>query len=187
MSLTVSQIEAARELGGGALLRKYDQLEGRIASGKAGKGEAAELEKMEQRIADLASRSLGKETKVSPVEAKETIVTEKETIVNSEKAKTKLKMLERLDNLKAFGREGRMIEKMWSKRLNKMVAVISRPEQRSLIKDPDVTIYTIEETIMLSDPEIESDPELHKAVDQVKGIFDAEIVGFFDSPQKAVA
>ena len=186
MALTITQIEAARSLGGGALLRKYDQLEARISSGKAGKGESAELEKIESRIIELAARggaeSPPETAEVVPANAEEP----KADAAAVDRADKKIKALERVDKLKAFQKAGMMIPEMWSKKLGKMVAVISKPEQRAEITDPNISIYTIEETILIAKEELDQDEDEYKKLDLVKGVFDGEVAAVVHS-QKAVA
>lgn len=178
MSLSVEEIKEARSLGGGALIRKHSQLESKIKSGKAGRVDKDELEKVEGRIKELAGKVIGR-----PVDTREPMqdTVEDKPEREADSKPTKLQLLERIDNLKAFGRQGRMIERMYSKKLDKFVAVISRPEQRSLIKDTLITVYTIEEAIIMTESEIESDPETYKAVDMVKDLFDGDVVSVQDA------
>jgi len=65
--------------------------------------------------------------------------------------------------------------KMFSKKLNKQIAVISEESQRN--NYPDMTVYTIDEAILLSEPELEHDIASQKLIDQVKSSMDGELIG----------
>ena len=65
--------------------------------------------------------------------------------------------------------------KMFSKKLNKEIAVISEEAQRN--NYPNMTVYTIDEAILLTEPELEHDIASQKLIDQVKSSIDGELIG----------
>lgn len=65
--------------------------------------------------------------------------------------------------------------KMFSRKLNKEIAVISDEKQRK--NYPDITVYTIDEAIMMTEPDMEHDIAAQKLIDQVKCSIDGELIG----------
>jgi hypothetical protein len=204
LELTKTQVVSATKKGGGSAMRKADALIRKIKKGKASKEEVVQYENIVGKLLKLIGEEVqGAEvTPGVPRSAEEeglwikAIEEQCHPYVvqydNKEIGYSRLDELckgitrqitgvdrmsgpcsRRLANMQRFRADSKHV-KMFSHKLNKEIAVISKEDQRSMYKE--MTTYTIDEAIALTERELDSDIAKSKVIDQVKVAIDGAVM-----------
>jgi len=202
--LTKKQIVQATRKGGGAALRKADVLFRKIKKGKASEEDIATYDKIFSKVLSLigeqpvvASQEPGVPSSYEEERLWVKAIEEQcnPYVVQYDKGEIGYSRLDevckgitrqitgvermskpcarRFANMQKFRAEGKHV-KMFSHKLNKEIAVISKEDQRGLYGD--LTVYTMDESLAIAEAELEADVAKAKIIDLVKEAIDGEVV-----------
>jgi len=156
MEITDEQLRLAENLGGGGLVKRFQAMKA-----KGTKQGEREIDKLSSMIIELIKRN-----------SKTTEDPRKGLKANE---RSGIDRVQQIVGLNEFKRKGKVIPKLYSHRVGRNIAVISRPEQRKEIEE-GVLIYTVDEAILIAKADWEEDLMRQEKIAEVKEVLDGELI-----------